>query len=197
MHVSKLQDHGLEMWPDNDFFARPRWPTVPPMNLQNRDSQAIAFLAVCSGAALILALIAQYSFNLWPCTVCYWQRVPYGFTLFLTVMAAMPVVDAPSRRLVIQICAGLFLINAGIAFYHVGVEARWWPGPTQCAGRAQDYTPADLIAALNQPGRTGCEDPAFVMLGISMAGYNVMVCLVLAFLSTWAARQDAWWTIRP
>ena len=38
----------------------------------------------------MLALVAQYGFDLWPCTICYWQRVPYGFTIFMVVLAAMP-----------------------------------------------------------------------------------------------------------
>lgn len=166
------------------------------MPLQHRDSQTLLAIGLCSGGALLLALVAQYGFDLWPCTICYWQRVPYGFTIFMVVLAAMPVVDAPSRRLVVQICAGLFLINAGIAFYHVGVETRWWPGPAECAGQVKDYSTNDLLASLNQPGRTGCENPALVVLGISMAGYNVIACLIFATLSTWASRQSSWWSAR-
>jgi len=163
------------------------------MTVRAPDFQTIAAIAACSGGALALALVAQYGFDLWPCTVCYWQRVPYGFALFLAVLALMPVVDAPSRRVIVALCVGLFVINAGIACYHVGVETRWWPGPAACAGQVKDYSPTDLMAALNKPGRTGCEDPAFVFLGISMAGYNLIACFVLAAASAWAARQTSWW----
>ncbi|MSO96837.1 MAG: disulfide bond formation protein B [Rhodospirillaceae bacterium] len=163
------------------------------MTLQNRSFFAIFGIALASAGALGLALVAQYGFDLWPCTICYWQRVPYGLTLALAVLAMMPVVDGPSRRMIVLLCAGLFLLNAGIALYHTGVEERWWQGPTACAGKPQELSPTDLLAALNQPGRTSCEDAAFRFLGLSMAGYNIIACLVLAFGSWMATRRDAWW----
>lgn len=163
------------------------------MTAQNHSFSAIFGIALASAGALGLALVAQYGFDLWPCTICYWQRVPYGLTLALTMLAMMPVVDGPSRRMIVLLCAGLFLLNAGIALYHTGVEERWWQGPTACAGKPQDLVPADLLAALNQPGRTGCEDAAFRFLGLSMAGYNIIACMVLAISCWLAMRRDAWW----
>jgi disulfide bond formation protein DsbB len=164
------------------------------MTLNRRDFQVVAGTALCAGGALGLALIAQYGFNLWPCTICYWQRVPYIFALALSALALMPAVDAPSRRLVIMLCAGLFTLNVGIAFYHVGVETRWWPGPAECAGQVREFSVEDMMSALNQPGRGGCEDPAFVFLGLSMAGYNAVASLVLAGLAALAVKQRIWWT---
>jgi len=162
--------------------------------LNRRDFQVTAGAALCCGGALGLALIAQYGFNLWPCTICYWQRVPYIFALAVAGLALMPVVDAPSRRLAVMLCAALFALNAGLAFYHVGVEMRWWPGPAECAGRVQEFSVDDIMSALSQPGRTGCEDPTFVFLGLSMAGYNVIASLLLFGMAAAAVKQRSWWT---
>ncbi|MCB2108886.1 MAG: disulfide bond formation protein B [Rhodobacteraceae bacterium] len=156
----------------------------------------LAAIAAASAGALGLALISQYGFDLWPCILCYYQRVPYGVAGVLALLAMMPAVDGRSRRLVACHCAGLFVVNAGIAFFHVGVEHRWWRGPSECIGQIKDYSSTDLLAALSQAGRTGCEDPAFTFLGISMAGYNVLASLILAALCISAIRKTAWW-IRP
>jgi disulfide bond formation protein DsbB len=166
------------------------------MHVRHVDQLAMAALVVCSGGALALALIAQYGFDLWPCVVCYWQRVPYGLILFVGLLALLPAVDGPSRRVILWLCAGLFAVNVGLAGYHVGIEERWWKGPAECAGQVRDYSAADMLTALSQPGRLGCEEAAYRLLGLSMAGYNVIVCLVLAVTSAWAARQAQWWTER-
>lgn len=162
--------------------------TPPP------DLTAMIILLGASCGALGLALIAQYGFDLWPCVVCYWQRVPYGLIAFLSAMAFMPVVDAQSRRMILWLCVALFLVNVGLAAYHVGIESQWWKGPAECAGQVREYSTQDLLSALSQPGRLGCEEAAFRFLGISMAGYNMVFCILFALIGAWAARRDSWWT---
>jgi disulfide bond formation protein DsbB len=161
------------------------------------DLLTVLAVAAVSAGALGLALIAQYGFALWPCPLCYWQRIPYIFALALALLALMPAVDAPNRRAVVLLCAALFAVNAGLSLYHVGVEQRWWPGPSECAGPVQELSLDDMLAALNQPGRTGCENPAFVFLGLSMAGYNVIASLILGVLAALAAWRTPWWTDAP
>ncbi len=153
-------------------------------------------IATASAGALGLALIAQWGFDLWPCLLCYWQRPAYGFTLALTVLGLMPAVDKASRKNIVLLCAALFAVNAGIAVYHVGVEERWWLGPSECVGQITEISLDDIAAALNKPGRTGCTEAAFRLFGISMAGYNVIACALLALACVLATRKPQWWTER-
>ena len=90
--------------------------------------------------------------------------------------------------------AGLFLLDAGFAAYHAGVEMHWWQGPTTCTGSIGAVSLDDLSAALGKPGHPLCDEPAFLFLGISMAGYNVVVALLLTLFSTGAALHKHWWT---
>ncbi|MDX2142155.1 MAG: disulfide bond formation protein B [Rhodospirillaceae bacterium] len=167
------------------------------MTALRTDTAVVLSIAVASAGALGLALVSQYGFDLWPCLLCYYQRAPYGAALVLALLALMPAVDAPSRRLIVGLCAVLFALNAGIAFYHVGVEEKWWLGPAECIGQAQDFSPDDLLAAVNQAGRTGCEEAAFRFIGISMAGYNVIACALLAAFYAWAVARKDWWSAKP
>lgn len=153
----------------------------------------MAAFAGVSFAMLCVAWVAQYGFALWPCMLCYWQRAPYIAVVVFAGLGLMSAVDAPSRRLVTLLCAGLFALDAGLAIYHVGVEERWWPGPTACGGPVQSISAADLLAAVTQPGRTGCEEAAFRLFGISMAGYNAMAAAGLTMVALWASRRAAWW----
>jgi disulfide bond formation protein DsbB len=170
---------------------RRHWP-----KMHDKSFLAIAFIAASSALALALAYVAQYGFALWPCNLCWGQRVPYALALVFGLIALTPALDAPARRQVALLCAALFLFNAGLAFYHVGVEQKWWLGPSECVGRPASFSMEDLAAALTQAGRTGCDEIAFSLFGISMAGYNALAGLALAGALAWAAARRGWWT-RP
>lgn len=162
--------------------------------LENRSALIMIAVAAASAGALALALIAQFGFDLWPCNLCHAQRVPYALALVASLIALVPGVGGAERRAVALLCVGLFLFNAGFAFYHVGVEEKWWLGPTECVGGIQSFSLNDLMTALTQTGRTGCDEAAFRLFGISMAGYNVVAGLALAGGLIVAARRQAWWT---
>jgi len=162
----------------------------------DRSFFTIALIAAASAGALGLAYIAQYGFALWPCNLCWGQRVPYALTLVFALIAMSPGVDAATRRQVALMSAALFLFNSGFAFFHAGVEQKWWPGPAECVGRPMSYSMDDLAAALTQAGRTGCDEIAFSLFGISMAGYNAIASLMLAGSLAWAAARRGWWTAR-
>lgn len=164
--------------------------------IQNKPLLTTTMIAAASAGALGLAYIAQYGFALWPCSLCWAQRVPYVLALVFALIALTPALDAAERRKVALLCAALFLFNAGLAFYHVGVEEKWWLGPTECIGRPMAFSVQDLAAAVTQTGRTGCDEAAFRLFGISMAGYNVIAALAFAGALTWATMRRDWWS-RP
>ena len=74
------------------------------------------------------------------------------------------------------------LWNAGLAAYHAGVEWKWWAGPQDCCGRARADLgpPADLLKQLGRSRVVRCDEAAWRFLGLSLAGYNVLISLALA-----------------
>jgi disulfide bond formation protein DsbB len=87
--------------------------------------------------------------------------------------------------------AGLvFVVGAGIAFFHVGVEHHWWQGTDSCGAFGAPATSLeDLRRQLEGQPIVRCDEPAWTMLGISMAGYNMLVSLALAALALVGARR--------
>ncbi len=131
------------------------------------------------------ALGSQYIGGLEPCKLCHWQRYPYYVGIPL-VLATLVVFDASIvfRRLLLLAITATFLIGIGLGLYHVGVEQGWWPGPASCSSSATLGASLDeQINNLMNTARVDCRKPAFLLFGISMAGYNALASLVLAALS--------------
>jgi disulfide bond formation protein DsbB len=133
-----------------------------------------------SAAVLGGALISQYWGGLAPCDLCLLQRWPWAAAIAISLVAI--VVD--SRLLlpwVALLLAAVFAVGSALAFYHVGVEKHWFAGPSACTGAA---TAADTVEALKahilaqMPVR--CDEPAWALWGISLAGWNLLASLVMA-----------------
>lgn len=153
----------------------------------------LSVIAIVSGGALATAFVAQYGFDLWPCLLCYQQRIPYLIALVFACLALVPGVDPMVRRHVVFLCVLLFAGNTALAFFHAGVEYKWWPGLDACGGALRDLNVSDLAAALSKPAPPGCDEAAIRVFGLSMAGGNVIVCGAMTAFCLWAALQKPWW----
>ena len=80
------------------------------------------------------------------------------------------------------------LVGAGIALFHVGVEQHWWQGTAECGSTLPPAATIDELRArlLAQPV-VRCDEVAWSLFGISMAGYNVILSLLIAAFAVAAA----------
>lgn len=144
-------------------------------------------LAFAAGAgALVGALIAEHGFGLRPCILCYWQRYAH----LAAAALAMVVLLFPARlpRITLGASALAFLASAGIAGFHVGVEQHWWRGTASCHSPAFDPNASveELEQLLLATDFVPCDEVAWSLFGISMAGYNLLyslgaACVLLYF----------------
>ena len=150
--------------------------------------------AACASAAMLAAAHAFETFGgLLPCHLCLYQRDVYWAAISIGVLGfALGYMRLKwAGRAANLLLAIAFLVGAGVAAYHAGVEWKWWPGPSTCTGGGV-VNGGDLTAFLNgakvKPPR--CDEAAWRMLGISMAGYNALISLALAALSAIALRTE-------
>ncbi len=148
----------------------------------------IALLGLASASVLAAAFFFQYVLGYQPCILCLWQRWPYAGVIVFAVVALLfgrwrGVADG------LLVASGLALLaNAGIAFYHVGVEQFWWAGTPECGGPAGAMTLDELRAQVFAAPIVRCDQVQWSLFGISMAGYNVVLSLALAAFAFLAAR---------
>ena len=88
--------------------------------------------------------------------------------------------------------AALFVIavgmlwNTALGTYHAGVEWKWWAGPQDCSGALDNFgSVTDLLRQLETMSPVRCDEAAWRFLGLSLAGYNVLISLALAAVAGW------------
>ena len=167
------------------------------LTLARREPAATAAAAVAAiGLAAILgAYFFQYVIGLPPCPLCLEQRYAYYFAIPLAAMILLGLSVGSSRKvllLALLAIAAAMLWNAGLGVYHSGVEWHWWQGPQDCSGAVPNFSAGgSLIEQMNKARVVRCDEAAWRFLGISLAGYNVLISAALCAIALWGA-----WTLK-
>ena len=143
----------------------------------------LAVLVLGLAVATIAGAFAFQAAGILPCELCLKERDPYYAGM---VLAALTVLVARRRRgPLLAACfatlALLFLGSAAVGAYHAGVEWGFWPGPSDCTG-SLDHTNSmgDFMKQLQTVRVVRCDAVAIRILGLSLAGWNAVVSLVIA-----------------
>ena len=144
-------------------------------------------LLLIAFTALGSAYTAEFAYNLEPCVLCIYQRIPFAVIGVLAVLAYL--LEGRMAMVALTALAGIvLLIGAGLASYHVGVEQHWWASVASCIGASdQALSMKEFQALLQQEPEKACDEVDWTMFGISMATYNVAFSGVLGLGGLWAA----------
>ena len=148
-----------------------------------------------SGAMLAAAHGFERLMLLYPCPLCLRQREIYWALIAMSLvgLALWKLKPIPRFMEGLNMLIGLvFLCGAGIAFYHMGVEYGWFPAPAGCAvPTAQDAARAATgdLGLGKRMATSSCTDIPWSLLGLSMAGWNLVVSAGFAAISFFAARR--------
>ncbi len=149
------------------------------------DNKTLARLFLLMATApLVLALASQYLFGLKPCELCVFQRIPYMAIILFSFLA----IKRPRLKIFLFSAIMIihaFLIDAGIAFYHIGVEKHWWIHGN-CASTLNMDSIEALRASILATPAVRCDDIQFELLGLSMAGWNFIYALCAGIFSIYA-----------
>jgi disulfide bond formation protein DsbB len=144
-------------------------------------------IAVIAAAALGGAWFFQLVLGIQPCPLCLEQRYAYYLAIPLAIIVAIAAARHAPRSLLylgLAVLAVAALGNAVLGGYHAGVEWHWWQGPTDCSGPIVDLGSAgNLLARLDSVKVVRCDEVQWKFLGLSLAGYNVLISLLMAALA--------------
>jgi len=153
------------------------------------DPAAAAALALFALAcATILGVwYFEHVLKLAPCPLCLQQRLPYHIVIPLSLLMMLAaLVRAPQQLLTVGFIAILVTVLCGVALgiYHAGVEWHFWAGPTDCSGPIADFnTGGSILGQIKTINLVRCDQAAWRFLGISLAGYNVLISLAMSAIA--------------
>jgi disulfide bond formation protein DsbB len=151
----------------------------------------IAALAIAAIAAATIggAWFFQLALDIQPCPLCLEQRYAYYLAIPLAALIAFIAARNASPGLVLAGLAVLLLAglgNAVLGAYHAGVEWGFWQGPTDCIGPVGNLGSAGtLLQRLDTVKVIRCDEVQWRFLGLSLAGYNVLISLAMAGIAAW------------
>lgn len=162
------------------------------MSVRGRLRTVSLIVAASSSAMLGFAYYAQFVMGLLPCILCLYQRPPH-YIAAAAALLAFSTVNGPRglSRALLGLSAMALLAGAGIAFFHTGVELKFWPGLDECGGTLAPLSTNvnDLTANLGNTKIVACDEPSWIFLGLSMAAWNGVISLGLASLALWGMLQ--------
>jgi disulfide bond formation protein DsbB len=152
-------------------------------------------IAIIAAATLAGAWFFQLVLDIRPCPLCLEQRYAYYLAIPLGALVALAAArDAPRTVLM----AGLAILglaalgNACLGAYHAGVEWHFWQGPTDCTGPVGNLGSAsNLLERLDTVKVIRCDEVQWRFLGLSLAGYNVLISLLMAAIAVWGIGRSA------
>ena len=161
----------------------------PARHAANPAFSAALAIAVIAAATLAGAWFFQLVLDIRPCPLCLEQRYAYYLAFPLGMLVALAATrDAPRAVLLagLAILALAALGNAWLGAYHAGVEWKFWQGPTDCSGPVVNLGSAgNLLERLDTVKVIRCDEVQWRFLGLSLAGYNVLISLLMAAIAAW------------
>jgi disulfide bond formation protein DsbB len=150
-------------------------------------------LALAGGVSIVViagALLFQYVGHLAPCEICLAERWPYYIAIVLSVLGLAA--GARPSLAWLGLIALVFLMSTGLGAYHVGVEQHWIAGPTACTGSDVGIakTVEDLKRLLQNQQPVRCDEMAWSLFGISLAGFNFLISLGLLGVAAIALERN-------
>ena len=134
----------------------------------------------------------EYVLGYPPCPLCLDQRMAFYVGVPLAALLWLGAGHGAARKVLLLgflVIAALMLWNTGLAAFHAGVEWKLWQGPTDCSGPLNSLgSVGGLMQKLQSIKIVRCDEAAWRMFGISMAGYDVLISLFLAIAAGLGAK---------
>jgi disulfide bond formation protein DsbB len=178
------------IWPPNISAARRRRVEAKGAMNDSHTRQAVILLFLLTAGTIAGAWGFQILGGYLPCPLCLKQRAIYYAVVPLLAGLLWLILAYPAQARLVRrglLLVGLVMLaSTFLAGYHAGVEWKWWPGPDACAfgaglsGGVPDLGSAKVVS---------CSEAQWRFLGLSFAGWNVVLSLIATGIALWGARR--------
>ena len=161
-------------------------------SLAANESAAAAVIAFLGLLTIGGFFFFQYGLGYQPCPLCLEQRNAFYVSVPLAALLLLGAGYGASRKVLLlgfAVIALVMLWNAGLSAYHAGVEWKFWQGPIDCSGPIVPLGTGSLMNRLQNVRLERCDEAAWRLFGISLAGYDVLISLFLAAVAGYGFKR--------
>ena len=149
------------------------------MNIFLNKKKFYLFILFYSLLAIFFALYVEHVLGYKPCKLCLYQRMPYIVAIFISFVGYNYFKNDKILILIVVI----FSISVLISGYHYGIENNIFEEISGCtAGTLEIIDKSELLKSLNN-NVSSCKDVNFKLFGISLAGINFLLSLLIVIYS--------------
>ena len=142
--------------------------------------KSILILLLGSLLALLFAYVMEFGFEILPCLLCKYARIPFFFAIFFALLSYF-------KEHNILLYLGIFSIfcTAMISLVHAGIEYEILDIDLGCVATStlsmQEIMAEDIFVP--------CNKIQFAIFGISLSVLNVIYCVFLSGLTIFAKKK--------
>jgi len=145
------------------------------MNIFLNKKNFYLFILFYSLFALFFALYVEYILQYKPCKLCLYQRIPYIVAIFISFVGY----NYFKNDKILILIVITFSISALISGYHYGIENNIFEEFSGCTNNSLDIIDKSELLKSLKNNLTNCKDVNFKLFGISLAGVNFILSLLL------------------
>tara|TARA_B100000963_G_scaffold352949_1_gene366892 strand:+ start:628 stop:1113 length:486 start_codon:yes stop_codon:yes gene_type:complete len=126
--------------------------------------------------SLISAYFIEHVLGHQPCNLCLIERIPYGLSVILVILAFILKKD---KKFFILLLILTFIFSLAISVYHYGIEKGFFQESAVCDTKnfTEGLTKEDLLKQLSKK-TISCKDVTFRILGLSLSSINIAISLL-------------------
>ena len=149
------------------------------MNIFLNKKNFYIFILFYSLLAILFALYIEHILQYKACKLCLYQRIPFLVAIFVSFIGYS---YSKNDKILILIII-IFSISFFISGYHYGIENNIFDEFSGCVNNSFNITnKAELLKSLNN-NIPSCKDVNFKLFGISLAGINFLLSLLIVIYS--------------
>ncbi len=149
------------------------------MNIFLNKKQFYLFILFYSIFAIFFALYVEYILLYKACTLCIYQRIPYVVAIFISFIGY----NYYKNDKILILIVIIFSISTLISGYHYGIENNIFKEFSGCNNSTIEIIDKSELLKSFSNNILSCKDVNFKLFGISLAGINLLLSLLIVIYS--------------
>ncbi len=145
-----------------------------------KENNYLQILFILSILILGSALIIEYIFGYQPCNLCKIERIPYLLSIIILVINYLFRGNQNFYGILLIL---IFSFSIIISVYHLSIEQGFINESTICETKSFNLLTKDDILNSLKELNISCKNVAFKIFGLSLTTYNMLVSILMVFLS--------------